>query len=333
MPGWCVVLLKTAAMFLVILVGWVARRRKALSAETTSTLSRFVVDITFPALVFMQMLKTVDAQVLREGWYLPLICMAILVIGEIVGLFTAPLFARKEQRRTFVFLISISNWVYLPLPIAQALYDDAGVRTILLYNVGAQLVLWSMGVWTLRGGKPDREALLNLLKNPGLLATGIGILVALYIPESRVLAKQDPGAGAGVLAYTARALFEGLELTGNLTIALSLIVIGGQLGGLDVSSRSDTKAVVGVLITRLVLTSFVTIGVVQLLKAGGVEIPEMPRMLGYVVAFMPVAVSCSIFTERFGGDTSLAARSIFYSTLISIGSVPLLFYLVQQMKL
>ncbi|MFH0937990.1 MAG: AEC family transporter [Planctomycetota bacterium] len=335
MSGWRVVLLRIAAMFLVILVGWVARRRKTLNAESTATLGRFVVDVTFPALVFVQMLKSINADALRESWYAPFLCVAILILGELVGLAVASFFCAKDQRRTFIFLVSICNWVYLPLPIAEALYpqNNEGLRTILLFNAGAQIALWSLGVWTLRGGRPDRAALWNLLKNPGLIATVAGIALALMLPELGDLAKCDPLETASYFAYIGRALFEGLSLTGNLTIALSLIVIGSQLGGLDLSDHRRSQALGGVLFARLLLTPVVVVALAQLAKSAGINIPDMYWMLGYLVAFMPVAVSCSMFTERFGGDTSLAARATFYSTLISIGSVPALFYLAQSLKL
>jgi len=60
-----VVLVKIAAMFLVIVAGWLARRRGFLAADFTAMLSRLVVDVAFPALVFTQMLRTVNADALR----------------------------------------------------------------------------------------------------------------------------------------------------------------------------------------------------------------------------------------------------------------------------
>jgi predicted permease len=49
-----VVFVKITALFLVIVVGWLARRRGFLAATFTATLSRLVVDLAFPALVFTQ---------------------------------------------------------------------------------------------------------------------------------------------------------------------------------------------------------------------------------------------------------------------------------------
>jgi predicted permease len=65
----------------------------------------------------------------------------------------------------------------------------------------------------------------------------------------------------------------------------------------------------------------------------GVQIPEIPRMIAYLIAMMPVAISCSVFTERFGGDVSLGAQGIFYSTFFSLLTVPVIFFLIQRLGL
>jgi len=46
-----------------------------------------------------------------------------------------------------------------------------------------------------------------------------------------------------------------------------------------------------------------------------------------------VAISCSMFTERFGGDVSLSAQGIFYSTLFSLLTVPVFFFIIQRLGL
>lgn len=56
----------------------------------------------------------------------------------------------------------------------------------------------------------------------------------------------------------------------------------------------------------------------------GWSIPEVPRRVALLIAAMPVAVTCGIITERYGGDTELAARGIFATTLVSLVTVPLL---------
>ena len=80
---------------------------------------------------------------------------------------------------------------------------------------------------------------------------------------------------------------------------------------------------------RLIIAPAATIALVWLAGQAGFVLAEVPRMTGYLIACMPVAISCSILTERFGGDTLLSARAIFYSTLWSIITVPAFYYLIR----
>ena len=325
-----VVFLKIAAMFLVIVGGWLARRRGFLAADFTATLSRLVVDVAFPALVFTQILRTVDAPALRDNWISPVLCGLLIVVAYFVGLLLSPVFSGKAQRNTFIFLVAIPNWVFLPLPIAQALYGDAGVRTVLLCNAGAQLVLWSFGVWILHGSM--RQALRNLCTNIGLWATAAGILVALWFPAARDLETANPEALPPGLMLPG-ALVQALALVGSLTIPLSLLAIGAQLGELTIAVHRFPRVLWGVLLSRLLVAPLVTVAIGFALMRLGIVIPGETRMIIYLIATMPVAISCSVMTERFGGDTALAAEGIFYSTFFSLLTVPLMFFLIQRFGL
>jgi len=325
-----VVLIKIAAMFLVIVVGWLARRRGFLAAEFTVTLSRLVVDVAFPALVFTQMLRTVDSAALRSEWYGPLLCGLLIVVAYLVGLAMAPAFSGPAQRNTFIFLVAIPNWVFLPLPIADALYGSAGVRTVLLCNAGAQLILWSFGVWILHG--TVRQAIRNLLTNIGLWATASGIALALLFPGARELETLDP-ATASPGGLIGGAVVQALVMTGSLTIPLSLLAIGAQLGGLTIAVHRFPRALWGVLLGRLIFAPLVTLALGAAAMQLGAAIPEETRMVLYLIAAMPVAISCSVMAERYGGDTPLAAQGIFYSTFFSLLTVPAVFFLIQRFGL
>jgi predicted permease len=319
-------------MFLVIVVGWLVRRRGYLPEETTRILSRFVVDIAFPALVFTQMLRTVTPDALREGWYAPLLMGVLILIAYLAGLLVAPWFCSTDQKKTFVFLSAIPNWIFLPLPIVEAMYGDAGVRTLLLDNVGAQLMLWSFGVWLLRGSVTPREAVRNVVTNTGLIATAVGIVVALLIPSSHNWEMASSFSGS-LPHLIPSAVTQALAMVGSMTIPVSLLAIGAQLGDLELHVHRPSRALWGVVLARLIVGPALTLLIGWTLLKTGVIVPGVPRMIGYLIATMPVAISCSMFTERFGGDVSLSAQGILYSTLFSLLTVPLFFFLIQRLGL
>jgi malate permease and related proteins len=242
----------------------------------------------------------------------------------------SPWFAGPEQRKTLKFLVTIPNWVFLPLPIAEELYGTAGVRTVLLCNAGAQLVLWSFGVWILHGSV--RHSLRNLLTNTGLWATLLGIGMALLFPAAREwetisALRASPG---GVLGG---AFVQTLAMVGSLTVPLSLLTIGAQMGGLTIAVHRLPRPLWGVVLARLILAPLLTLGLGFAAYKAGVQIPQTTRMVCYLIAAMPVAISCSVMTERYGGDGQLAAEGIFYSTLFSLLSVPAIFWFIQRFGL
>lgn len=313
--------LKIAIMFLVMVAGWWASRRDYLSPALTRALGILVVQVTFPSLILVQMLGSVNADAVRRGWWIPLFALASILLAEGVGRALSPVFrVGPLQRRTFSFLVGMPNWVFLPLPIAEALYGAEGVRFVLLYNLGAQAVLWTLGIRHLQGGKTGIPVWLTLCGNMGILATIGGVAIALAWPGAATLGDTRGSLGR----IPAASLVGALKMIGDLTIPLSLLATGAQLGFMVKASQFHWRPLAGVTLARLVIAPAVT---VLLLKGGlllvGARMPEVDFMTAVVIVAMPVAISCTVFAERFGGDGDLSASAIFITTLVSLVTVPL----------
>ena len=317
-----IVLAKTTTLFLLIAVGWLSRRRGYLSAEATSILGRFVVDFSLPALILVQLIATVDRHTLRQDW--ASLVLAVLVLGLALGLGVAlsPALAPRKSRSTCAFLIGIPNWIYLPLPIAQELFGGDGVRAVLLCNIVFQLLLWSVGLAVLRG-RLDRGALRRALLNPGLAAALIGIGLAILAPELRTYQALSLSAAPSAGPIAVKVVLDSAALLGQLTIPLSLLLIGAQLGGMARPKIRDIRLLSSLVAARLLLGPLVTVLAFQGLGALGWAVPEVPRKVALLISAMPVAVTCGIITERYGGDADLSAGAIFTSTLLCLLTVPL----------
>ncbi len=327
MPDWLIAVLKIGGIFAVMLLGWEARRSGKFTEQTASALSRFLVDVALPALIFDQMIAAVDGRTLRRGYSMPLLAAAVAVLCLGVGLALAPLFARPGQRATFAFLVSVPNWVYLPLPIAEALFGADGRLAVLLYNVGALVMLWTAGIATLRGAWPDRAALRSLASNLGLIATVGGAAAAILVPGLR--GAESFAAGSPPWRLAAGSLLQAVSMVGSLTVPLSMLITGAQLGALK--GRGVAPApLAGVLLGRLVVSPIAVIGLGVLAQRLGYRMAAPMRLTAYLIASMPVAVNCTLFAERFGGDVGLAARSIFYSTVASAATAPAFLYLAER---
>ena len=329
MPQTLLVTLKIVTMSLVILIGWLCRRRGMISGETTSTLARFTTDITLPTLIFFQMIDTVDLQSLRSGWMVPLLGCAVITLGHVVGWACWRLFARREQAPVFILVCGLSNWIYLCLPIAEGLYGKEGLKNLFLANVGIQVLFWTLGVAILHGGRLDRTSVRRLATNPGLIATFLGIALALC--HQAIAAPLAYAAAHQPWSSIQTVLSESLRMVGSLTIPLSLVVTGAQIAGAAMLHSRQRKPVIGVVLVRLIVVPLVIIAAMALLAAHTTILPPVPLMILTVIGIMPVAVSTAVLADRFKQDTALAAQSILWTTMLSILTVPLLFELARRL--
>jgi malate permease and related proteins len=308
------------AMFLVLLVGYVARRRNIIDTSVGRVLAAFTTDVALPALIFTQMLRDVDRAALAVAWPASVMSAAVLTVGALIGWGCWRGFCDKHKAPTFIFVVSVGNWIYLPLPIVQALYGDAGVRVLLLSNAGAQVMLWTAGLAVLRGGKMGRESLIGLATNTGMISTILGIVAALLLPRPLMHGWPMWATVGG------NALLKAMQLVGSITVPLSLVVIGVQLGSLSFAAVRPGKAVIGVGILRLVVTPAVAGALMWLCLRLGLRLDHVLVMVMFLVSAMPVAISCSVMADRFAHEGPFAAQCIFYTTLVSVVTVPVAFW-------
>jgi len=124
-------------------------------------------------------------------------------------------------------------------------------------------------------------------------------------------------------------ILDSLSMAGSLTVPLSLLLIGAQLGGFELRNPRSCSCLPQVVLARLLLGPAATLALFFLLHALGWTIPRVPLEVCALISAMPIAVSCTVFAERFGGDVPLSARATFYSTLASLVSVPIVFWLLR----
>ncbi len=316
------VLETTLMLLLVIFTGYVLRRNKVLDRHTTNQLSTFVVDIAFPVLVFTSMLRSANPEALVGSWYVPLAGMILMLLAMGTGYLASPLFGRTgaDRRGSAAFAVGTPNWLFIPLPLAAALFGMAGERIVLLFNLGALLVFWSLGVWILQGGSPGGGSLRRALLNPGLLATVLGIVAALAFPVSRTLEGADVtglSPGLSVLSIIVQAM----AFLGSITVPLSMIVTGSLVAAAGMRGAWKGR-VIGISVMRLFAFPSLVMLLLGLASAAGLQLPREICMILVMIAGMPVAVSCSIVAEKIGGDVDLISRAILVSTLASVVTVP-----------
>ncbi|HOY64347.1 MAG: Membrane transport protein [bacterium ADurb.Bin236] len=271
------------------------------------TISNLVTDFALPCFVFSNIAANFH-QVRGSAWHMfPVYCLMMLAAGAGMAAVVAGLDKGIERKREFVAMATFQNSGFLPIILIGALappeIKDKLFIYVFLYLLAYNPVLFTLGEKLFSAGGAAKISWKSLL-NPTTVATVAGLAVAL--------------ADAGSLIP--RFLFRSIQMMGETTIPLSMVVIGGIIvanygSGAVFPWRYATKA--GALkLVALPLATFAA------LKFADIA-PDVKFFLA-LESMMPSAVLLPLLAGKYGGDEALAGRTLFGVTVASLLTAPFL---------
>lgn len=254
-------------------------------------------------------------ELFKAIWPLPVFAVCFVVVAYLLAvLFSKLVKLSKPERATFIYLSTFTNCGFLAIPVANMLYGEAGVMRVVFFNVGFNILYWTLGVWTLRSSNPtlssEKSAIKASLKN--LINSGtIGLLCGILV-----------GAAAIKLPLF---ILDASNMLGASTIPMALLVIGGIMGKGNIKQIFAYKGA----ISLIVLCKLIIIPLFALFITGFFgSLDPLTRAIIVLQAAMPSASTTTIFTTRFGGDSELASIGVFVTTILSVITMPIVMSLV-----
>jgi predicted permease len=298
-------------LFIVIAIGYGGAKSGYLPVHYKDIISKVIVKITLPLLIITSMMsKELSADTLLNTGVAAGSAVVVIVVLYAIGLLSAKIFRLSEPTKTVHALISATgNVVFLGYPVISAVYGAEGLFYAVIYGIINDVFLWSIGVYLVNkstGNASSKEALKKLL-NPNTVSCILGIILL-------VLGVKLPGV-----------IFDTLSGVGNLTTNLSMLFIGMVLSTISVSKIYKRVSMFAVVVLKMIA---VPVLAAYLLSFTGVN----PITCGAIVLqiAMPAQTVMSIITNEAESDVSYSAEYIFISTVLSIGTLPLVYYLAEK---
>lgn len=281
-----------------VAIGVLANRLGYINEEGNRKLSKLILNITIPALVIASVAR-------QESLPEPRVILSVLLVSavfylmEFVFAFVVPRLVggTPEQRGVWRFLMCFPNIGFIGYPLVQALFGDEGFFYAVILALPFNILNFSMGPLLLSG---TFRFSWRQFCTPSVLFSFLALIIALL--DIRLPAMVGEMAG----------------LVGDITVPLSLLVLGSMLAGMSIRSVLTSWRLWALSFIRLLVEPAALSGVLHLL---GVD----PLILGVAVAqmAMPAAVNGSMLCLEFGGDTEAMAQSIFLTTVLSILTIPI----------
>lgn len=313
------VFIRLLTTFLMIAVGWLARKRAIIDQNTTKQLSRLLTSFFYPSLIFVSITTNFTTQKLISNWPLPLGAFSIMLSGFLAGLIIERFIAKPKagQEHAFLFQCTINNFTFLPIPLALMLWGEQGVAGVIFSALGSEFALWTLGMFALSGRKIDKQSLKRMLSPPL-----ITILISLAWVILRDLLPATATPSTGIFHEIHDATLSALRMLGGGTIPVAMLVAGSRMASLKVQHLiSRDKLIIALL--RLILIPAAAISLLELLNINH----EQERIL-ILIATMPSAVASVVFSELFNEDAEFAAACVLLTHILSLITIPLWISLV-----
>lgn len=312
-------------LLLTIALGYGVRRIGPLELDFYRKLNSLCFHLLLPLSLFCNIYAIEDlAQV---NWRLAVYAVGGVLACLAMGAAAARLLKRREQRGVLVQAAFRSNQAILGLPLANALGGEPAMAfasvvsalTVPLFNLLAVLVL------TFYSGASDRrpsagKLVLRIVRNPLIVGCLAGI--------GAVALRQLGAVPDFFLRDQLPSVYQVLQNLGKTASPLMLFVLGASLD-FRATGRLLPQLSLGICL-RLAAVPALVIGAALALRTPlALTTVEMPTLVAVFAS--PVAVSSAVMTQEIGGDSQLASQLVVWSSVLSMGTIFLIVYLLRGM--
>jgi malate permease and related proteins len=304
---------------LTTLIGYLAYKLKAISSENNQSLVKIIIKITLPLLLFttISSIET-NTRTLINGIAIFVFAMLTVLILFITSSFSGKLLKLDKENRALHKVHSMfGNVVFLGFPLLDALIPGGkGLLYATIFQLGQDSLMWTLGIVILSKAKSQKSKhswkhLLNL----NTMAFAAGFLVyfsGINIPE---------------IPYKA------MSGIGHTTIYLSMIYVGVVLAQVKFITLIKNLRSWVLSFNKLLLGPSIIFIIILFLNTFNLNWLEKDAITVIILqAGMPCMIIVSILAREMGLNDTQATQNIFVSTILSIFSLPFLYFLLQTIN-
>ena len=300
-----------APVFGVMLLGGLSVRLRVLNEAAVKGLVLFVFNFAIPILLFRSLAQAELPPDIQWAFLLSYYGGAFAVFAAGMALARFAFKRTLEDQAIFGMSAGFSNTVLIGIPILFTAYGPEATLPTLLILAFHGPVLMSVTTGLIQVGRGGEVSLAGQVKSIGLELVRnpiiMGILVGLVVNLSGLTV-------AGPLDRIA-------EMVGSSAVPCSLFALGASLAGYPMTGDVSPALLLSCL-KLVVHPALVWILAVPVFGLDGIWVPVAVTM-----AAMPSGINVYLFGARYNAAPGVAARTVFLTTLLSLGTLSTILYL------
>lgn len=292
------ILKQTIIMLILITVGIVCSKTKIISKESNKDLSKFVLQVVNPVMIFMSYQTDYKPELVKN-----LLLTFVLSLGAyaVTILLAYLLIPSKKGRETELerFSAIYSNCGFMGIPLVNALFGMEGVFYLTAFITVFNLIVWTHGI-ILISGERSMKNIVKVMYSPTIIAIVLGIIT--FFLQFRL--HEVPA--------------KALEFISQLNTPMAMIVSGVTMAETNVLKLLKKGGVYYICFLRLLLIPAI---LAALLSPLGIS--EKVRLTVIVAASAPPAAMCTLQCIRYGRNSVYASEIFTAGTILSVLTLPL----------
>ena len=249
---------------------------------------------------------------LKSGLELPLIesaALALVAIGCLMTILNRlPSVNNLIQNRTLQLGSAFGNTGYFGIPVSLALLPDHALIYSIGFDLGATLVIWSLGPIlltdpskVLSSNRYWKNFIKGIFSSPAVK----GLIGALIIHSS----PWD------------EQITDLLWIPSRVVIVLALVIVGMRLSWLRKANLSRIKNQITSIKNALIM-KLVGLPVIMLIISSAIRLPSVMREALVLQAAAPTAISILLISQAASRDEKEATSLVVFSTITALISIP-----------
>ena len=256
-------------IFGIVLVGLFAAKRNLWAGDLDRKLSIFIMNISMPALILASVMGKDLA--FENSELISLAVVAVVNYIVLIGLaYLIPHLFKVNKARIGIsrFMLAFGNVSFIGYPVCDAVFGSKAVFCASVLNIPFNLLVFTIGVSFINGGKAKSAFSPRLILSPCVIAS----LIAVVIAVARI---QIP-----------TPVWEWFHLLGDLTTPCALLIIGSSLSHIPVRDMLGNRFVYSMTLLRLFILPLAVGGVLALMGTN-----PFVSDVAVVLSAMPVATN------------------------------------------
>ena len=292
-------------IFGIVLVGLFAAKRNLWAGELDRKLSVFIMNISMPALILASVMGKDLA--FENSELIALGVVAVVNYVVLIGLaYLIPHLFKVNKARLGIcrFMLAFGNVSFIGYPVCDAVFGSKAVFCASVLNIPFNLLVFTIGVSFINGGKAKSAFSPKLILSPCVIAS----LIAVVIAVARIQMPTPVG--------------QWFHLLGDLTTPCALLIIGSSLSHIPVRDMFGNRFVYSMTVLRLIILPLAVGGMLALM---GVN--PFVSDVAVVLSAMPVATNGIMLCFQYAKYVHLITQGLFFATMMSVVAIPLVAYL------